>query len=206
MQGSAKEATMAFGSQRFKSVTEMADLAQAYVGGKLPTETHQSFPIPTSAHGGTKLAFLYSISNVRPMVGLYLLPPSHIAYWDPTSGEPLGLQTISPKELGINDDPHKTLGKYDMLRGKTPEQVHEMRARLFKAYDELLPYFADPSKTISNETKRAADDFKKIFPEVTEQPLLPYYHAVGKDFFTWLDGIATVAVGGAPLNQKGYST
>jgi hypothetical protein len=170
-----------------KSLKEFRDLARQQVAGVVPHETHVSFPIPVARNGKYSVTFLLATSIVKPNEGLLLLPPAHVVDLEWPSGKLAELRAVDPRAFGLNDDPQKVLGKYDMLpNGRTSEQFLEMQSRLYELYDLLAPSFLSGAKRVDTRRTREAMEFLDLFPKVTEQPLQPYYKATAAGFFAWL--------------------
>jgi hypothetical protein len=165
--------------------------AAATPAAALPDETHQSFPIPIHVPAGYRVAFMFCRSNVTMKIGLRLMPPSYVAELDAVTGKPIRMWHVSPSDFGRADPEHQFLGRYDMLPdGRTPEQYHELRAKLLVVYDVLIPVFGDRPTQVPSEIREAAADFLVLFPQVIEQPLQPYYQVLGREFFAWLEQVS----------------
>jgi len=157
----------------------------------LEVETHVSFPVAAPRPRGMRVIFLYCRSSVSPTLGLQLMPPHYLAELDPDSGRLERMVFVEPAEFGRQDPPEDYIGRYDMLpNGRTSDQYHALRAQLLAAYDKVLPAFLRGASSFGRELRQAAQDFLSLFPQVTEQPLLPYYREVGKDMFAWLERAA----------------
>jgi hypothetical protein len=73
----------------------------------------------------------------------------------------------------------------------TPEEYSRWRIRLFELYDFLAAAFVageDPRRHA-----RRAVEFRDVFFRLSEKPLAPYYRAVGRIFFEWVDRGASTA-------------
>jgi len=152
----------------------------------LPTATHRCYPIPLLRSGGYAIAFMYCPCSVTPEEGLWLYPPDHMAELDAYSGQLLQMRAIVPADFDRTDAPDALLGQCDLLpNGRTGEQYRELRRRLLEAYNLLLPAYATGISRLAN-VRQPARDFLELFPQVSEQPLEPYYQDLGRDFFTWV--------------------
>jgi hypothetical protein len=174
-----------------KPIRELINTARIHPASALPTETHQSYPIPV--HGGAGdlpgVAFLYAPSQLVFGQGLFLYPPGYRALILARDGHFQELRSMTPADVGLSDDPTKPLGTYGLPPGVTRDAFIELKERLLTAYDELMPAFFDggaPAET----TVRTAKDFRAVFDQITERILDPYYRAVGRRFFAWLDATA----------------
>lgn len=177
-------------SSKYMTVDALMKAARNFIGGKLPTETYQSLPIPMHIQGKIVAGFLLGPSVLRPMEGMWLIAPTHRLYLDVTTGEGLLLQSIQPSDFGVSVNAGHTLGKHDMLAGgRTPEEYLASQKRLYLAYDLLWEPFNRKSSKVNAETRSAASEFKETFSLVGEAPLMPFYSAFGRDFFDWLDQV-----------------
>lgn len=176
-----------------KPASELFDLAQRGPGGRLPDETHQSLPIPLPATGRVpRVAFLFAPSRLVFGTGLFLFAPSHRAVLDASTGEALGLDRVTPADLGVADAPGQELGRFGLPKDVSPEEFRKAREKLLSAYDRLLgAWFAgEAPREASPATRAAATELRRTFAIVGEPPLAPYYAAVGKAFFGWVLEVA----------------
>jgi hypothetical protein len=171
---------------KLKPIEEIITLARSAIAGKLPTETHQSYPVPTQL-GAPRVSVLYGVGVLAPKIGLTLLAPDHRGTFDVEKGELVALDAIVPADLGQGDAPHKVLGKFNMMHtARTPDAYLDAQRRLHQAYDELLPHFCEGVPGPPPDVAPSAKGFVELFKTVTEQVLWPYYEHLGKDYWEWL--------------------
>lgn len=171
-------------------LVKMSELARIHPAQALPVGMHQSYPVPVAGGRGLRIGFFYCMAMItRPEEGYQLWPPSYLALLDPASGKFLELKAVQPKELGLGHADDRPLGPYlSPPQRMAPEFLGKV-VRWYQAYDALLPLFAEGVATLPPPAREAATTFKSLLPEVTEAPLLPYYRAVGAEYFAWLDGL-----------------
>ena len=98
---------------------------------------------------------------------------------------------VTPAYFGQKDDPDKPLKGLIKLANITVETQGELRDRLLALYDVLFPIWAtNPSTLNQTGLQSQAREFLKIFDQVYEPPLLPYYKALGRDWLEWLRKLA----------------
>lgn len=176
-----------------KPARELFDLAQRGPGGRLPDETHQSLPIPLAAAGRVpRVAFLFAPSRLVFGAGLFLITPTRRAVLDASTGEALGLDRVTPADLGVADAPGKELGRFGLPKDVSSEEFLKAREKLFGAYDRVLgPWYAgEGAPEAGRSIRAAAAELRRTFAIVGEPPLAPYYAAVGKGFFSWVIEVA----------------
>ena len=176
-----------------KPARELFDLAQRGPGGRLPDETYQSLPIPLAATGRVpRVAFLFGPSRLVYGTGLILTTPTHRAVLDASTGEALSLDRVTPADLGVADVPGKDLGRFGLPKDVSSEDFLKAKEKLFSAYDRVLgPWFAGEAVSEAGQSIRAAAaELRRAFVVVGEPPLAPYYAAVGKGFFSWINELA----------------
>lgn len=169
-----------------RSIEEIIALARAAIADKLPTQTHQSYPVPTLL-GAPRVSVLYGVSVLAPKIGLTLLAPDHRGTFDVEEGEMIALEAIVPTDLGQSDAPYEVLGTYNMMHSaRTPEEYLDARLRLCRSYDALLRHFCEGAPSPPPAVAPAAKGFVALFKTVTEEVLWPYYEHLGREYWQWL--------------------
>jgi hypothetical protein len=169
----------------------MADLfeaARAKVHLTLSNETYQSYPIllpPERGSGSPRVAFLYGVLRSVKGEGRYFVVPQVLAILDAASGEVKERRNVVPRDLGVPQEPGTFAGLHVLAKGMTPDEYTERRKRLFELYDELAGAFLRNEEP--HRYARQGLEFRTLFFELSETPLAPYYRAVGRDFFGWID-------------------
>jgi hypothetical protein len=182
-------------AKQFESFAELNRLANretigssASAGGGL----RQSLPVPTRRQGQLLIAYMYFPSAFKP--GLVLLkPPRKVTWLDPSSGKLIALSTVSPADFGLAHPTNEPLPEWNfsLPPGMTTKSYAELRNHFFALYNVLFEVWAtDPFARGSSALHDAAREFLKIFDQVSEPPLLPYYDALGRDFFEWVRELA----------------
>jgi len=156
----------------------------------LPDETRKSAPIPVRGAKNLEIVFLFSPSRLSPKEGAFLSAPTHRMTLNAQTGKFEGLKAIKPADLGVADKPGQEIGLYQQPAGVTVDEAIARQNRLYELYDILLPPFAAQRANLSEEQRKFAVEFQKLFPQVTEPPLEKYYRTVGKEFFNWIDQAA----------------
>lgn len=175
-----------------KSSRQLVEAARAKASTVLPTESYQSYPIPREAGRASRVTFLHGISRLEFGSGLFLLAPSHRIDLDAATGEVLESSPVAPAELGVGDEPGKTLGRFGLPKGVSAEEYTKAREALLDAYDRLLGpwYGGEPAREAPRAARAAAGEWKRAFAVVGEPPLARYYAEVGKAFFRWVEELA----------------
>jgi len=176
----------------FKSIVQIIEQARLYPAAVQPLGTHQSYPVPVQGDQGLRLAFLYCKAMiVRPREGLQLWPPNYIAFMVAGTGRFDQLKAVAARDFGQTYTMDQPIGVYLTAAERLADSFLTKQARLYQTYDQLLPAFARRTNAVPSEVKQAADEFRSLFPEVAEAPLLPYYQHVGSEFFDWLTRVTT---------------
>jgi hypothetical protein len=154
----------------------------------LPDETHRSLPVPSGPAGKATIAFLFCPEAYGEDMKLLLTTPEYVAYLAVDDGHVLRMQAVTPADFGLRHAPGQVIGGWgvEAIEG-TPEQIGEMWQRLLSLYEVILPAFVRSNGAVTNEVRQAAREFRTLFMRIAEQPLIPYYRALGKAFFAWLD-------------------
>jgi hypothetical protein len=165
------------------AISDLIFKAKAKAAVQVPAQMHQAYPIPVRGAGDLRVTFLYCVARPVFGEGLHMLAPSHLVVLSAVDGELKEVKAVTPAELGVNDAPQKILGVSKMPAGLTTEQFIAERELLYRSYDILMPLFAEKREP----SPESATSFDARFRQLAEQPLMPYYHAVGKDFFAWVE-------------------
>jgi hypothetical protein len=140
--------------------------------------------------GALRAAFLYCPQGrLNELEGLHLLAPTHLAFLQAETGKFVSIRHVTPKELGQPHSPGEDIGVHRMPVGLNVETFYIEQDRLFRAYDVLLPAFAAGAGDFPPQIRQAAAEFRRLFPWLAEACLMPYYHAVGKEYFPWVNRI-----------------
>jgi hypothetical protein len=152
--------------------------------------SRQSYPIPVRQEGGLRVAFLYCPhGRLDPAEGPHLLAPSHLAFLQAETGKFESIRQVTPADFGQPHQPGEDIGIHRMPAGLNVDTFYAEEDRLSRAYDVLLPAFAAGVTDYPPEVRKAAAEFRRLFPWLAEACLMPYYHTVGKEFFAWVNRI-----------------
>jgi hypothetical protein len=115
--------------------------------------------------------------------------PRVAAFVDPITAQVDHVKTLVTGDLCADGEP----GKY--LKTNPSERVDWVALKrdqkdLDAVYDTLLPLFAANTESVPPEGRSAARRFKQLFPKLSINALDSCYHALGKDWFAWVDRIA----------------
>lgn len=169
---------------------DLMNLGRKHVGERVSEQSRQSLPVPVRYDGKVQVAFMYAPTLARP-TGSRMAPPHAIAWLDPASGALVSVASVSPGDFGQQHGPTEFMGEFKLPPGLTGDQYLVLRKRLFQLYDLLFPaWAANPSTQGHALLQGAAHEFLQIFGQIGEPPLLPYYHALGTEYFQWVRALA----------------
>jgi hypothetical protein len=175
--------------KHFKSLVELNILAiRAY---PIEPGPRQSLPVPVLHQGQVQIAFMLC-PQVLKLGPVRIRPPSKIIWLNPVSGNLIALTKVSPDDFSQTDFADRELPKWKFDSDLTIDAFNNLKKRLFELYDILFPAWADDALTPQRREnlKAPAREFLKIFNQVSEPPLRPYYAALGRDWFGWLRELA----------------
>lgn len=169
-------------------LTSVARIARRFAfhrQGALPGKNHAGVPVPVPGPDGVRVAIFFTTTELDSTTNaLRIQTPGHVVYARADTGDFIELRAITPRDLGIAQDPGAWLG--DPGAPPDPGKL----ARLMDLYDAALPAFAGGPAAMTASSKRAAIEIKTLFHEIAEPPLAPYYAALGKRFFAWIERAA----------------
>lgn len=143
-------------------------------------------PVPVPGPDGVRIAILLTATEPVPDTDrLRVQAPGHLVSARADTGDMVELAAITPRDLGVTGEPEAWLGEIPAASDRASE-----RARLLELYDQALPAFAAGPAGLTEGARRAAREIATLFPDVAEAPLLPYYRALGRRFFAWVDRAA----------------
>jgi hypothetical protein len=170
--------------------SELMRLGRVHVMERVSEQSRQSLPVPVRHDGKVQVAFMYCPTLARP-TGSRMAPPDTVAWLDPVSGALATVAAVTPANFGQQHNPNEMLGEFRLPQGLTGDQYLDLRKRLFQLYDLLFAAWAgNPSAPGPALLQGAAREFLQIFGQVSEPPLLPYYHALGTEYFQWVRALA----------------
>ena len=170
----------------FEPIAAVMRRLSAYGRGALPGVNRTLLPLPVPGVEGVRTAILFTTTEpLADTAALRIKTPSFVAYARGDTGDFLDLAAITPRALGIAQDPDHWLGDF-----VEPVDLGDKRARYLDLYDATASAFAAGRGAETPAAKRAATDLRALFAELAEPPLAPYYRALGKRFFAWLDRTA----------------
>jgi hypothetical protein len=157
------------------------------VGGVQP---HTSYPVPVRREGKVQIAYMVC-SYIFSSKGSWIWPPDKVEWFDPVSGDYTAKAAVSPADFGQSDPPGEQMKGSLSIPSNMGDTVDSLRKRLFQLYDILFPVWATGSTTMNHvQLQINAREFLKIFDQISEPPLRPYYAALGRDWFGWLRELA----------------
>lgn len=166
-----------------KKFSELMRLARSHVMDRVPEQSRQSLPVPAVREGLVQIAFMFSPSQALPGVAR-MAPPDMIAWLNPLDGNLRSISRVTPADFGQSHSARDLLGEFRLQPGITAEFYLNLRERLFELYDTLVPaWAASKSLQATPALQAVAREFLQVFGQVSEPPLLPYYHALGRDYF-----------------------
>jgi SMI1-KNR4 cell-wall len=95
-------------------------------------------------------------------------------------------EAILPNELSAIISPDKPLGIATLEAGSWSEYETQLKI-LYALADRLLEIYPNPAVSQSKENRKVITDFRQIFHQLIQQPLLPAYKAFNPEFFQWLE-------------------
>lgn len=164
-----------------QQLVQMAGSSPARWQG-IPRQACQSYPIPLFVDGELRLAFLFYRKLVAPPADPILSVPRYVMQVDRATAEVVGITKVQPDFFGLPAPEDGVLGVYKLAPKITVPIWHELRAQLFALYDRVLPAYDQGDAP----EEQLLEEIRQAFLELAEQPLLPYYRAMGPDFFHWI--------------------
>ena len=174
--------------KKFSELMESADGFTELLAGAGPII---SYPVPALRQGQSQVAFMIYFRVVRPGPP-QMWPPDKVGWLDPVTGKRIALTQVSPADFGQTDPADEMM---KIIQDKYPNIKYDeseiLRDRLLELYDILFTaWAANPSPAGQGRLQNQARDFLRIFDQLAEEPLKPYYEALGRDWFVWLRALA----------------
>ena len=177
--------------KHFKKFPELVESADGFTEHRIGGGPRISFPVPALRQGQPQVAFMICFRMVLPGPP-QMWPPSKVGWLDPVTGKRIALTKVSPADFGQTDSTDEML---EIKPYKYPNINYDksviLAERLFELYDILFAaWAANPSPASQGRLQNQARDFLRIFDQLAEEPLKPYYEALGRDWFGWLRALA----------------
>jgi hypothetical protein len=159
--------------------------------GSLPGKTLTSYPVPVLRQGQVQIAYMVCPYTFGPK-GSWIWPPNKVFWCDPVSGKSVAEISVLPDYFDQKDAPNKQMKEnISLTPGMTRDIFDNLKRYLFELYEILFEAWENKYSTTNNgKLQSSARDFLKIFDQVSEKPLRPYYNALGSDWFEWLRKLA----------------
>ena len=121
--------------------------------------------------------------------GLQIWPPNYLSLVSAETGRIELLRAVTPADFGQSHVQDQPLGPHPAPAERISDEYITKQARFYQTYDSILSAFTSKQVNPGNELKRAVSEFRVLFSEITEKPLLVYYQNVGNEFLSWLGTI-----------------
>ena len=151
----------------------------------VPDEARQSLPIPVMRNSRLQVDYLFAPNQLSAVTGEMLFTPTWQISFDWKNGDLLELQKVSPAYYGIHQEAGQEIGRMSLPEGMDAMEFLARRKRLLELCDHLFDAFASGDTAPTN--KEQAREYRSLFNDVSEPPLLPYYESRGREFFQWID-------------------
>jgi hypothetical protein len=151
-------------------------------------ENHRSYPMPVAGPMGLSAVFMHCAAGGVEQQGWLIGVPEYLSRFDIETGKFQEMRAITPAEVGLAAN-QQWLGAYLSPQEREAPEFKAKHEQLCKCYDALLAPFAASLVDVPPDVKTAARDFRALFPQVMERPLLPCYQKLGAPFFDWLNRI-----------------
>jgi hypothetical protein len=177
-------------TKRFKSFSEFPRLL-AEENPPLEGGQRWSLPVPTRRQGQLLIAIMFYPAMIKPGP-VEMWPPDEVAWLDPTSGKLIASAEVSPVDFGqthLANEPFPEW-EFSLPPGMTVQSYEELHEHFFALYDVLFEAWATNPSTRSAALQSAAREFLKLFDQINEPPLRPYYDALGREYFEWVQILA----------------
>ena len=167
------------------SYSDLMRFGRQLVMDRVPEQSRQSLPIPVQVDHALTIAFFYAPSQILPGVNR-LAPPHFMAWLNPTTGTLVTLKRVTPQDFGQSHGADDLIGEFRLPEGMTANQYLAERERLFGLYANLVPAWMADTKPGNSSLRMQAQEFLRSFAKISEPPLIPYYYAIGREFFEWV--------------------
>lgn len=171
------------------SYSDLMRLGRVHAMARVPEQSRQSLPVPVRTNGKLQVAFFFAPAQILP--GLNRLAPPHFIVWlDPANGNLIDVKEVTPQDFGQSHGAKDMIGEYRLPEGLTADAYVLERERLFGLYGNLVPLWMSGTEGDAAARRILAQEFLRLFGVVSEPPLIPYYHALGRPFFDWVRAAA----------------
>jgi hypothetical protein len=172
------ECKMVSGSLTYRPTAELNQKVQAYRARipDMPLEAVQGYPVPVVRKGKLWLGFPFFKRRGVPPEPPELFPPQWVVYIDAQAGDDV--------EVERRDVPDGSVGQHKL--NLTMKEFEEKRNRLWTAVDQLMPLAASNASDVPEQLRPIAADFRRLWTELVQRPLEPYYCELNARWFRLL--------------------
>jgi hypothetical protein len=147
--------------------------------------TGVSWPTPVLEHGAFCVAVFWYRCSHDPKVPAWFRPPHRLFVLDRESAIVLRSTNCSPADFGMDLDPSLPLAPPPKRLERPYEPWSAWRARLREISPMVWSDWAAGKTRLDAEATRRVAEYLELLPKVETEELMPFYEALGKDFFAW---------------------
>jgi hypothetical protein len=175
----------------FSTVAEL----KASAGAGLPAGgVGLSWPTPVREQGVARVALFWFRCSHDPSVPPWLRPPHRLFVLDGETAKIVRSAVCSPADFGFSCDADRPLEPPPSRAERSYRDFRAWRARLAEISPAVWAAWAAPKPPPDEASQRRVAAYLELFAKVEMEELMPWYEALGVDFFGWA---RTVAAGAA---------
>ncbi len=154
----------------------------------MPRESGMTLPMVKIESGSLIVRRLIYYTHLIPKQGTEITPPQYMAIYDLTKQQFITLKKINLELPNLQRQPWI----HNRPTFANAEDIIPEFNRIWTLYDILVPAYENQNIALSDEIKKAANEYIILFNRHAEKPLLPFYEHFGGDFLAWVRRISRI--------------
>lgn len=170
-------------SRRFKSTEEIVGISLKAAD---PCDGEAAaLPIPIKRGESLNIVHLFYKEGTAPGEET-VYPPHFRSTIDAETGDIVEAGPCEPLDFNVNQPTNVPTEGFGLDPGLTGEEYQIRKRRFMRLSPDIWELYSAGATTLADEQRALVADFNYCFRTIAKAPLMPYYEAIGSDFFTWL--------------------
>ena len=116
-----------------------------------------------------------------------VFPPHQMVIVDPRSKEVVESKPCTPREFGVDQEAGQPIEGFGLR--VTVNEFWDRKIRLKEISPTIWDLYAEGNTQLEPEARDLVREYFTCYQRIAKAPLIPYYEAIGEDFFRWIEKV-----------------